>query len=1185
MDADEAGGLAREADGLRHYCELTQAERVARAGLRRFPDSADLHMALGRVLLVTHRFDAALMAFSQAAELAPEHDRPMGWQIATLSQQRLYQEAISLGNVALARFPDGAHVRIALGRVYLDSSRPQQAIRYLAEASVKAPGDETVSSWLAACRAAMFQWEEAEAIAREAIDWHPGSIKTRYRLGRILVDDHRHAEALACFEDGIALVPDHARTLEWRITALRALGRFEEAEKRAAEALVRFPKSPWLYVELGWVFCDQGNYERACVEVERALSLDGLNSWALRSRVDFLRMSRHFEAAEIAAHEGLKRTPRDPRLSTAAACVFADQEKHMRAVEIAEGALSFDPLNSWALRSRVDFLRRAYLLDEAERAAADAIMVRDDDPRIYTTAAWVSSSRGEFSKALARVDEALRLDPANCWALTSRIDFLRQAHRFREAEQAAECALRTRPEDPDIYLAAAWMYSSQDREDEAVERLAGALKIEGTNPAALTAELYFLRWARRFPQAEQSAAKALTAWPDDPDVLTAVGWVCSDRDKHDEAIRYAEKALAKDPGNSWALSCRINFLRAANRYDEAEQAAAEALRQRPDDPYLHTVVGFLHGDRNHYAKAIEHFDKALARNPWHLEALEWRSAALRSMLRFDEALSAAEAACALRPEDPLLRVELARVCDVRLDFDGTLRNLAEVLERDPGNVPAMIARSSAFRAVRNYEQADREISRLLLTMPDNRELRTELGWIKYDQRLADDARRVFSNLLDSGVNDAERAAAYYGLGWSHFAEGDFVSAAQPFREAVTRWPEDANYQLGLAWSLAGQRLSDRWEQAETIAYTVAGSRPDPFAHACLGLIAFKRGSFGAAEYHLKKTLELDKYQGSYTDLGALYVQVGRYAEAEGKLRHAVERDWYDAAAHAELGCLHLLRGDDHLQDAQHEFQQALGIDPASVRASVGLSEALSRQGKDADAETALRKALNQEGSGDRWRLYDALAWLLMRQGTRQQNTDLLEDADKEAQRAIGQGPNEAEPYFTAGLVQFRRASLTRYPLERRWSIRRARMYFNACLDRDKDNVDAKRYRDVLDRDLRWTASGTFGGVALAAVSLALLVSIWCVFLLTTKVSATLLSVNIPVLVGLFTISMLLPALTRLKMPGFEADLQPQSKQEPRGPTGEDSFGPGRLTVPSGPTGQMPRRGQARLQTAKSTKHV
>lgn len=1185
MNADEAAVLAQKSDGLRRDCDQAQAEKVARDGLRRFPDSADLQMALGRALVVAHRFDDALAAFSRAAELAPERDRPVAWQIATLSKQRTYDKAIALESAALARFPDSALIRVALGRVYLDSSQPGEAIRYLEEASEKAPGNETVASWLAACRAAMFQWEEARTIARKAIDEHPDTVKMRYRLGRLLVDDHRHAEALECFEEVIALNPEHARALEWRITALRALGRFGEAEKRADEALKLFPKSPWLYIELGWVFCDQGNYKRACAEAERALDIDPLNGWALRSRIDFLRTGRDFTAAEVAAREALGLTLRDPRLSTAAACVFADQEKTEQAVEIVKDALSFDPRNSWALRSHVDFLRRAYRFEAAAHAAAEAIEKRNDDPRIYTTAAWLSSGQGKFSEAVALVDDALRIDPANCWALSSRIDFLRQAHLFREAEQAAEDALEKRPEDPDMYLAAAWMYSDQNREDEAVERLAGALTIDSANPAALAAQLYFLRWARRFPEAEQAAAKALAARPEDPDVLTAAGWVCSDLDKHDEALDYAAKALKKDPANSWALTCRINFLRAADRYDSAEQAAAEALRQCPDDPYIHTVVGFLYGDRNHYAKALEHFEKALDRYPWHLEALEWRVATRRSMLCFDEALSAADEACALRPEDPSLRVERARVCDVRLDFDGALRNIAEVLERDPDNIAALIAKSSAFRAVRNYEQAEREISRVLLSRPRNRELQTELGWINYDQRLADDTRRVFSELLASSANDAERAAAIYGLGWSDFAAGDFVSAAERFGKAVEKWPEDANYQLGLAWSLAVQQSADRWQRAEAIAYTVAESRPDPFAHACLGVIAFKRGSFGAAEYHLKKTLELDKYQGNYTDLGALYIQAGRYAEAEGNLRHAVERDWYDAAAHTELGCLHLLLGDDHLPDAQHEFRQALVIDPASVRAAVGLSEALSREGRDGDAETALRKAVDREATSDQWRLHDALALLLMRQGTKQQDNDLLEDAGKEAQLAIGQGPNEAEPYLTAGLVQFRRASLTRDPLERRWFVRRARMYFKHCLEHDKHNVDARRYLDVLDRDMRWIAPGTFGGVALAGVSLTLLVVIWCVFLLTSKVSATLLSVNIPVLVGLFTISTLLPALTRLRMPGFEADLQPQSRQEQRGPTGEDSFGPGRLTVPSGPTGQIPRRGQTRLQTGKSTKHV
>jgi tetratricopeptide (TPR) repeat protein len=333
----------------------------------------------------------------------------------------------------------------------------------------------------------------------------------------------------------------------------------------------------------------------------------------------------------------------------------------------------------------------------------------------------------------------------------------------------------------------------------------------------------------------------------------------------------------------------------------------------------------------------------------------------------------------------------------------------------------------------------------------------------------------------------------------------------------------------------------------------------------------------------KKTLELDKYQGSYTDLGALYVQAGRYDEAESRLRHAVERDWYDTAAHVELGCLNLLRGDDHLPDASHEFRQALVTDPASVRASVGLAEALSRAGKAAEAETALRKALNQDMRGDEWQLHDELARLLLLRGTRQQDPALLDDAYGEAQLAIGAGPGEAEPYFTAGLVQFSRASHTRPPLERRWFISRARKHFDACLALDKQNIDALRYRDVLKREMRWIKPGSLGGVALASLSLALLVFIWCVFLLTKKVSAELLSVNIPVLVGLFTVAMVLPALTRLKMPGFEADLQPQSGQEPRGPTGEDSFGPGRLTVPIGPTGQIPRRGQTRLQTTKSTK--
>lgn len=82
-----------------------------------------------------------------------------------------------------------------------------------------------------------------------------------------------------------------------------------------------------------------------------------------------------------------------------------------------------------------------------------------------------------------------------------------------------------------------------------------------------------------------------------------------------------------------------------------------------------------------------------------------------------------------------------------------------------------------------------------------------------------------------------------------------------------------------------------------------------------------------------------------------------------------------------------------------------------------------------------------------------------------------------------------------------------------------------------------------------------------------------------------ISANTPLLVGLIAISALLPALNRLTMPGFEADLQPSYTPDLLGPTGDDSFGPGRLTVPFGPAGQIPQLGDGRLQHAKNTRHT
>jgi hypothetical protein len=94
----------------------------------------------------------------------------------------------------------------------------------------------------------------------------------------------------------------------------------------------------------------------------------------------------------------------------------------------------------------------------------------------------------------------------------------------------------------------------------------------------------------------------------------------------------------------------------------------------------------------------------------------------------------------------------------------------------------------------------------------------------------------------------------------------------------------------------------------------------------------------------------------------------------------------------------------------------------------------------------------------------------------------------------------------------------------------------------------------------------------AAVSFGLLVLEWVLFLKFGKLSLTAISTSTPILAGLFMISFLLPTLIHIKMPGFEAEMQPNREVMVPAPNGDDMLGPGRFTVAPGPTGQIPRHG-------------
>jgi Tfp pilus assembly protein PilF len=422
--------------------------------------------------------------------------------------------------------------------------------------------------------------------------------------------------------------------------------------------------------------------------------------------------------------------------------------------------------------------------------------------------------------------------------------------------------------------------------------------------------------------------------------------------------------------------------------------------------------------------------------------------------------------------------------------------------------------------------------------------------------------------------DRERALAHHGLGWIAFSEGRYTEAEGEFRQARKAAPGDRQYDLALAWALARAGGMAKLRAAADLLDDLLRWRDDPSAHVCLGVVYFKLDSLYDSEHHLRRALELDPCQGSYTDLGALYAFSGRRDEAEAELRKAIERDQGDAVAHVEFGALLLSGGEDRLAEAMSAFKRVAVAQPASAPAAIGLAQCLLRSHDERGAEDVLNKAVRRADAGDAWRLHLALARMLMERADKQQSFDLYSEAYASAVRAIGGAPDtEADPHFVAGVAHRSMGAQIAVGGGRFTYQRTAAGHFRACLKRSADHAGAQRGRQLLKGEMRAGFWSKIGTVVICLVAIAILGTTWAGLFLSKKVTGTMATSMTVVAAVLIIVAFLLRmGPVKLKALGIvEAELSVQSAGISPGPTGELTFGPGQLDLVSGPSGQFPRR--------------
>jgi tetratricopeptide (TPR) repeat protein len=702
-----------------------------------------------------------------------------------------------------------------------------------------------------------------------------------------------------------------------------------------------------------------------------------------------------------------------------------------------------------------------------------------------------------------------------------RIYLLRLLRRFDHAREAAGEARRKHPAAIGVLREAAWLEEAEGRLDVALEIVVTGLAADPNHRGLLGQQAQLLRDLGRFADAEQVSRGAANRRPHVPVGMIALAWTYEDQGRYDEAVAVIEKAAATWPEDATCARDLVDLLRLAHRFDEAEARCLEALQRRPDDRNLLHSYGLLLDATNRYDDAVRQFRRLLALDPYDRSAAVDASAALRSLRRFDE--------------------------------------------------------------------AERLIRPLVARFGHDHEPRAELGWVLRDQGRLAEAERVFDALRAEARSTDEKVSAACGSGWVRTAKGDHAGAERDFREALALRPLSTGARLGTAWALLRQDDPTRLAEAEVLCLDVLDHRGNNAeAHACLGVLNYRRGRLQLAEHHLRRSIEVDPFDGNYVDLGALYTKLGRFDEAADNLQTALKRDWFDAPPHVEMGILELHRAVDSdasraaaAQAAAQHFRQALVLDPSSGAATIGLAVALSSgaEGGLPAAEAVLRQALDRPDCDEpTWRLRFMLARVLLQRGDEGQRAESYEEALDEARRAIEERPAEAEAHFVAGVAEYKLSEADPLTYTRALHRSRARRHLQRCREQDPSHQEAARILRFLRQDSRTGRRAAYGSAMLTAVSLGLLIAAWSAFLLSTRVTSAVIITLTPILAGLVALSLVLPLLIRIKLPGgVEADLSASLNQISSGPTGSLSVGPGKVTVGridvgSGPRGLLPRRG-------------
>ena len=467
----------------------------------------------------------------------------------------------------------------------------------------------------------------------------------------------------------------------------------------------------------------------------------------------------------------------------------------------------------------------------AERAARVAMFAKALKPSLEAATLWVELAPdntdarrmlGALLLAFGRAPEAeaqfnayleLSADRPNGGFQQVASQLAREQNRVA-AMTVMESLLATRQDDPNAWLAHAWLAMRQGKLDTALASVdkAESLKPGWRQAVVLRARIMGLQGHRQ--EAVDYLAEQLEGdLADDPDVRMTYARLLTETGQLEPAWKEFS-ALAKDyPNNvevqyaAGVLSLQLNKLEAAKKHLEAVLSLGQRMLEA--NFYLGRVYE-LQGDKE---QAIAHY-MAVRHGEYYINAYARAANLMAEMGRLEQARKLLHG-MRLRNDDDrqrlyLIEAELLRQAgrdQEAFDF------LSEKLEEMPDDTALRYARALIAERLDKLELAEQDLRAIIEREPSNAQALNALGYT-----LADRTDR-FAEALDyiqrALAVEPEDAAIIDSMGWVQYRMGNLEKARDYLRKALdlVKDPEIAAHLGEVLWQMGDKQSAiEIWEE-------------------------------------------------------------------------------------------------------------------------------------------------------------------------------------------------------------------------------------------------------------------------------------------------------------------------------------------------------------------------------------